>query len=73
MLFRDKTPGYQIQDNTRSFCSKLNSNFRVEFTNKLIGTYNKQIEDRAYLTVFPHIDILANGGVGSSTYTSVGF
>jgi Carboxypeptidase regulatory-like domain len=65
-----KNSGYIIMDNTRSAVLELNSKFSNSLHNNLIVGYDKQIEDRAYLSnMFPTIDIMN----GSATYTSVGF
>jgi hypothetical protein len=67
--------GYVIADNTRSIAVELNSNFSGKFSNKLIGTYNYQNEDRQYKSpLFPTIDILDGNGRGNTgtTYTSLG-
>jgi len=65
-----KNSGYIIMDNTRSAVLDLNSKFSNTLHNNLIVSYDKQIEDRAYLSqMFPTIDIKE----GAPTYTSVGF
>jgi len=62
--------GYVIMDNTRSGVLELNSKLSNTLHNNLIVGYDKQIEDRAYMSpMFPTIDIRE----GAATYTSVGF
>jgi hypothetical protein len=62
--------GYTIQDNTRSAVLELNSTLSKSLFNNLIISYDKQIENRGYMSqMFPTIDIRE----GSATYTSVGF
>jgi hypothetical protein len=65
-----KNSGYLIEDNTRSAVLELNSKFSNTLHNNLIVGYDKQLENRGYLSpMFPTIDIRE----GSATYTSVGF
>lgn len=65
-----KNSGYTIQDNTRSGVIELNSKLSNTLHNNLIVSYDKQIENRGYLSqMFPTIDIKE----GSTTLTSVGF
>ena len=62
--------GYTIQDNTRSAVLELNSKLSNTLYNNLIVSYDKQIENRGYMSqMFPTIDIKE----GSTTLTSVGF
>jgi hypothetical protein len=62
--------GYTIQDNTRSAVLELNSKISNTLYNNLIVSYDKQIENRGYMSqMFPTIDIKE----GSTTLTSVGF
>ena len=65
-----KNSGYTIQDNTRSGVLELNSKLADDLHNDFIVGYDKQIENRGYLSqMFPTIDIKE----GAATYTSVGF
>lgn len=62
--------GYTIQDNTRSGVLELNSKLSNTLHNNLIVSYDKQIENRGYMSqMFPTIDIKE----GATTLTSVGF
>jgi hypothetical protein len=65
-----KNSGYGIMDNTRSYVLELNSKLSNTLHNNLIVGYDKQIENRAYLSnVFPTVDIKE----GATTLTAVGF
>lgn len=65
--------GYIIMDNTRSAVLELNSKFSNTLHNNLIVGYDKQIEDRDYMSsMFPTIDI-ADGTAARVNYISVGF
>ena len=68
-----KNSGYIIMDNTRSAVLELNSKFSNTLHNNLLVGYDKQIEDRAYMSgVFPTIDI-ADGTSARVNYISTGF
>jgi len=68
-----KNSGYIIMDNTRSAVLELNSKLTNTLHNNLIVGYDKQIEDRAYMSgVFPTIDI-ADGTSARVNYISTGF
>ena len=68
-----KNSGYIIMDNTRSAVLELNSKLSNTLHNNLIVGYDKQIEDRAYMSgVFPTIDI-ADGTSARINYISTGF
>jgi hypothetical protein len=65
--------GYIIMDNTRSAVVELNSKLSNTLHNNLIVGYDKQIEDRKYMSsMFPTIDI-ADGTSARVNYVSVGF
>ena len=65
--------GYVIMDNTRSGVLELNSKLSNTLHNNLIVGYDKQIEDRAYMSsMFPTIDI-ADGTSARVNYATVGF
>jgi outer membrane receptor protein involved in Fe transport len=66
--------GYIILDNTKSGAVELNSNFGSKISNKLIGTYNYQNEDRKYKSpLFPTIEVQDFGTYNTgSTYMTFG-
>ena len=65
--------GYVIMDNTRSAVLELNSKLSNTLHNNLLVGYDKQIEDRAYMSsMFPTIDI-ADGTSARVNYISAGF
>lgn len=65
--------GYVIMDNTRSAVVELNSKLSNTLHNNLLVGYDKQIEDRAYMSgLFPTIDI-ADGTSARVNYISAGF
>jgi hypothetical protein len=68
-----KNSGYIIMDNTRSAVLELNRKLSNTLHNNLIVGYDKQIEDRAYMSgVFPTIDI-ADGTSARVNYITTGF
>lgn len=65
--------GYVIMDNTRSAVLELNSKFSNTLHNNLLVGYDKQVEDRAYMSgMFPTIDI-ADGTSARVNYITAGF